>query len=130
MDPAGSELIHEHITSAILKCAIEVHRELGPGLLESAYRRCLRQALQAENLVTEEEAPISVGFRGQLIAGAYRADLIVEKKVLVEVKSVEAILSVHIAQVRTYLKFLDLRVGLLLNFNVAQLCQGIRRLAP
>jgi len=80
-------------------------------------------------LSVEEEVPISAGFRGHPIVGAYRADLIVEKRVLVEVKSVDAVLSVHIAQVRTYLKFLDLRVGLLLNFNVAQLHQGIRRLA-
>ena len=128
MARANSERIHEHVTSAILKCAIDVHRELGPGLLESAYQRCLRHALRADSLSVEEEVPISAGFRGLQMVGAYRADLIVEKKVLVEVKSVDAVLSVHIAQVRTYLKFLDLRVGLLLNFNVAQLHRGIRRL--
>ena len=129
MDAVGSEarLIHGGLTERILACAIDVHRDLGPGLLESAYRVCLIERLVAEGLVVRQETPISINYRGRTVQSAYRADLIVEDAVLIELKSIEALLPIHSAQIRTYLKFLNLRVGLLLNFNVTKLMSGFRR---
>jgi GxxExxY protein len=120
-------LICGQLTDRILACAIDVHRELGPGMLESTYRICLVHRLQMEGMALKQEQPISIDFRGQVIESAYRADLIVEDSVLLELKSVEALLPVHEAQVLTYLKFLRLRVGLLMNFNVTRLMKGVRR---
>jgi GxxExxY protein len=120
--PACNEL-----TERILGRAIAVHRELGPGMLESTYRTCLVHALRAAGMTVIQEVPISIEFEGLLVESAYRADLIVENAVLIEVKSMEALLPVHQAQVLTYLKFLKVRVGLLLNFNVTSLRKGIRR---
>ncbi|MFZ3320782.1 MAG: GxxExxY protein [Usitatibacter sp.] len=116
-------------TYEILSCAIDVHRELGPGLLESAYRSCLVRSLCDRGLAVREEVPISILYRGHEIEGAYRADLIVEDAVLIEVKSASSILPIHGAQVLTYLKFLHLKVGLLINFNVLTLMRGVRRFA-
>jgi GxxExxY protein len=123
----GSGLIEGELTGRILACAIDVHRELGPGMLERTYRICLLHRLRMEGLTVRQEQPIAIEFKGQLIENAYRADLIVADTVLVELKAVEALLPVHEAQVLTYLKFLNLPVGLLLNFNVTSLKQGIRR---
>jgi GxxExxY protein len=123
----ANSLIEGELTGRILACAIDVHRELGPGMLESTYRICLAHRLRMEGLTVRQEQPIAIDFKGQLIENAYRADLIVADTVLVELKAVEALLPVHEAQVLTYLKFLNLRVGLLLNFNVTSLRQGIRR---
>jgi len=118
---------HQNITSRILSAAIEVHRYLGPGLLESTYRTCLVRELTERALRVQVEAPIPIDYRDLRIDMAYRADLIVEDSVLVELKAVEKILPVHEAQTLTYLKHSKLRVGLLLNFNVALLKQGIHR---
>jgi GxxExxY protein len=121
------KLLYRQLTDRILACAIDVHRELGPGLLESAYRVCLVHRLRIEGLSVEEEAPIPINFRGRSLESAYRADLIVEGAVLLELKAVEALVPIHDAQILTYLKLLKLRVGLLLNFNVTHLGKGIRR---
>src|SRR5450631_52220 len=103
---AGS-LIGGELTGRILGSAIDVHRELGPGMLESTYRICLLHRLRMEGLTVRQEQPIALDFKGQLIENAYRADLIVADTVLVELKAVEALLPVHEAQVLTYLKFLN-----------------------
>lgn len=115
------------LTEKVLRAAIEVHRVLGPGLLESAYRECLVEQLCASDLEVEREAPIAIRYKNIVIDGAYRADLIVDKKVLVELKSADRLLPIHEAQTLTYLKLSQLRVGLLLNFNTLKLKHGIRR---
>jgi len=116
------------ITERILRCAFDVHARLGPGLLESTYRTCLVHRLRRRNFAVACEVPISIEFDGELIATAYRADIVVDDIVLIELKSVECVQSVHLAQLRTYLEHSRIPVGLLLNFNVRSLKEGIRRL--
>jgi GxxExxY protein len=100
---------------------------LGPGLLESTYRSCLQHRLTREGLQVDGEVPISIVFDGVTISGGYRADLVINDQVLVELKSVDRLLPIHISQTLTYLKHSNLQVGLLLNFNVQSLRNGIRR---
>ena len=119
---------HDEVTRRILACAFDVHARLGPGLLESTYRTCMEYRLKREGLAVRCEVPIAIDFDGARIATAYRADVIVEGKVLLELKSVEHLRSIHLAQLRTYLEHSRLHVGLLLNFNVQSLKQGIRRI--
>jgi GxxExxY protein len=123
----NDQLVPGQLTGRILGCAIDSHRVLGPGMLESTYRKCLVHRLRAEGMAVKEEEPVSIEFRGLVVESAYRADLIVEDSVLLELKSVDALLPIHDAQVLTYLKFLKLRVGLLLNFNLMSLSKGMRR---
>jgi GxxExxY protein len=118
---------HRETTWRIIQCAIEVHRALGPGLLESAYCACLQHEFSLQGLKVDRECPIAVEYKGLVIEAAYRADFLIEDKVLVEVKSVERVESVHEAQALTYMKLRNVSVGLLLNFNVPSLRQGIRR---
>jgi GxxExxY protein len=127
IDEAKDKLLFRQLTDRILACAVDVHRALGPGLLESAYRSCLVHRLRLEGLSVKEEMPIAVEYRGCSLPLAYRADLVVEDTVLLELKAVEALAPIHDVQVLTYLKLLGLRVGLLLNFNVTHLGKGIRR---
>lgn len=115
------------ITEKILSCAFKVHTVLGPGLLESAYEECLFYEIKKSQLHVEKQKSLPlVYFEVKLDAG-YRIDLLVENKVIVELKSVEAINDVHLAQVLTYLKLSGCEVGLLINFNVKSLKNGIRR---
>ncbi|MFN4315429.1 MAG: GxxExxY protein [Chitinophagaceae bacterium] len=116
------------LTEAIIGCAIKVHKALGPGLLESAYKECLAHALYNVGFHVEIEKTLPLSFEGIVLQHGYRIDILVEHKIVVEIKSVEAINEVHIAQVLTYLKLGQFRVGLLINFNVALLKIGIRRL--
>ena len=117
----------EHLTGRILGGAIKVHSALGPGLLESAYRLCLYQELTLEGLGVELEYPLPLVYRGLRLDAGYRIDLRVEKQVIVELKSVKAILPVHEAQLLSYLKLSACAVGLLINFNVVHLRDGIIR---
>ena len=116
------------LTGSIFAAAIEVHRVLGPGLLESIYMECFQQELTSRGLrfVVQHTAPIV--YKGRRLNAVYRVDLIVEDKVVVEVKSVDAIAPVHKAQVLTYLRITARRTGLLINFNVAKLMDGAKRL--
>ena len=123
----GRAYTHQEVTRSVLSAAIEVHRHLGPGLLESTYRMCLARELTERGLHVRPEAPVPITYRDFRIDVAYRADLIVEDSVLVELKSVDKILPIHEAQILTYLAHSKLRVGLLLNFNVTLLKHGIRR---
>ena len=116
------------ITGLTLGAAIEVHRTLGPGLLESTYVRCLQFELAARKLRFVSQLPIPVVYKGTQLDVSYRADLIVEDCVVVEVKSVAALLPVHEAQVLTYMKHAERPAGLLINFNVARLMDGVKRL--
>ena len=118
---------YEHITSRIIGGAIKVHSALGPGLLESAYRACLTQVLNSEGMKLQCEWPLEVLFNGVPLDVAYRVDLLVEDLVIVELKSVERIIAVHEAQLLSYLKLSRRPVGLLINFNVVHLRDGICR---
>ena len=121
------EHVHADLTRRIIGGAIAVHRALGPGLLESAYEQCLVLELEALGLRVRRQVPIDLVFRGQRIEGAYRLDLVVGGVVVVEIKAVDRVLPIHEAQMLTYLKLLPSPVGLSMNFNVARLADGIRR---
>jgi GxxExxY protein len=123
----GHGLIHGKTTTAILAAAYKVHSRLGPGLLESAYKACLIHELIATGLSVESEKPLPVTYEGVHVGLGYRVDLIVDDVVVVEVKAVETLLPVHEAQLLSYLRLSGKRVGLLINFNVAHLKEGIRR---
>ena len=120
-------LIHAEMTSRIIGAAIEVHRELGPGLLESAYEECLCYELSQAGLKFQRQMELPVRYKRIRLDCGYRADLVVESCVLVELKAVEAINAVHEAQLLTYLRISQLRVGLLINFNCETLKDGIHR---
>jgi len=116
------------ITGEIIGAAIEVHRALGPGLLESAYEACLCQELGLRGLCYASQVDLPVTYKGRQLDCGYRLDLLVANAVVVEVKAVERLLPIHEAQVLTYLRLGEWKVGLLINFNVAVLKSGIRRL--
>ena len=115
------------ITERIIGCAIEVHKSLGPGLLESAYEECLAHELVLAGLNFERQKPVPVVYKDIKLECGYRIDLLVENSVIVELKSVECINPVHEAQILTYMKFANKSIGLLINFNVLTLVQGIKR---
>jgi GxxExxY protein len=124
--PEGNEL--NALTERIISAAITVHRALGPGMLESAYEACLALELLAMGLVIERQRPLPVVYRGQKLDCGFRLDLLVDGKVVVEVKSVERFERVHGAQLLSYLRFSKCKVGLLINFNVKWLVRdGIKR---
>ncbi|HKB10675.1 MAG TPA: GxxExxY protein [Vicinamibacterales bacterium] len=117
------------ITEQIIGAAIEVHRALGPGLLESAYEACLGHELKKRGLAIEQQKPLPIVYDGVQIDCAYRLDFLVNAEVIVEVKSVKRITDVHVAQLMSYLRLLKKRIGLIINFNVKWLTdQGIRRI--
>jgi GxxExxY protein len=116
------------ITESIISAAIAVHREMGPGLLESAYESCLVYELLQQGLTVERQKALPVTYRGVKIDCGYRIDLLVEDAVLVELKAVESIEPIHEAQLLSYLKLSGYQIGLLINFNVRMLKQGIKRL--
>jgi GxxExxY protein len=116
------------LTHAIIGAAIEVHRVLGPGLLESVYERCLSRELELRGMVNERQVPLPVVYKGIHLEDGYRIDILVERKVVVEVKAIDAIAPVHEAQLLTYLRLSGLHVGLLLNFHVALMKDGIKRM--
>ena len=116
------------LTERVIGMAIEVHRALGPGLLESAYEECLCVEMEGHGAAFVRQVPLPVTYKGRLIEPAYRIDLVIEQRLIVELKTVERLLPVHEAQLLTYLKLSGFKVGLLLNFNVALLKDGIRRM--
>jgi GxxExxY protein len=121
------ELIEKALTDRIIGAAIEVHKALGPGLLESVYEVCLCRELGLRGLRFEKQIDIPAEYKGVKLDCAYRLDLLVEGKVIVEVKSVETLLPIHEAQLLTYLRLAGKRVGLLINSNVPVLKKGIIR---
>ncbi len=116
------------LSSIIIGCAIEVHKQLGPGLLESAYQECLYFELKNKGLNVVKEKPMPIIYKDIKLDHGYRIDLLVENKVVIEIKTVEAFTDVHTAQVLTYLKLGNYKLGLLLNFHVATLKNGIKRI--
>jgi len=117
------------LTSKILKCAFKVHTALGPGLLESAYVECLCFELKQIGLDVEKQKALPLVYYDVNLEAGYRIDLYVENRIVIEIKSVESLNDVHVAQVLTYLKLSESRIGLLINFNVTSLKNGIKRLA-
>ena len=115
------------LSNIILKNAIEVHKTLGPGLLESAYKECLYYKLLKDGLFVEKEKPIPLIYEEVKLECGYRLDLLVNNKVIIEIKSVEALNNVHLAQTLTYLKLGNYKLGLLINFNVYSIKEGIKR---
>ena len=115
------------ITEKIIGCAIEVHKELGPGLLESAYEECLFYELKQVGLNAERQVPVPVIYKEIKLDCGYRMDILVEKKVIIELKTVDTIIPVHEAQILTYMKFAKKEIGLLINFKVTLLKNGIKR---
>jgi GxxExxY protein len=114
-------------SKVVIGCAIEVHRMVGPGLLESAYEECLVYELLRNGLNVERQKPIPVIYKDIKLDCGYRLDLLVEKCVIVELKSIESILTVHEAQILTYMRFAKVKTGLLINFNVRVLKSGLKR---
>lgn len=115
------------ITGEIIGYCIEIHRELGPGLLESAYEECLAYELSNAGLYFERQKPLPIRYKEINIEYGYRMDFVVENQVVVELKSVEIINNVHTAQILTYMRFSEMNAGLLINFNVSVLKNGIKR---
>lgn len=120
-------MLESNATERIIGCAIEVHRFMGPGLLESVYEDCLAMELNLKGLQYERQRPVQLEYKGRRLGVDLRIDLLVEDRVVVELKSVEKVLPVHEAQVITYLRLTAKPFGLLINFNVPLLKDGIRR---
>jgi GxxExxY protein len=122
-------MTENQLSEKIIGCAIQVHKSLGPGLLESAYEECLFYELKQLGLFVEKQKPLPLIYKDVKLDIGYRLDLLVEKKVIVELKSIEALNDVHIAQMITYLNLSCCKVGLLINFNVLRLVDGLKRIA-
>ena len=118
----------DKISQVILDSSIEIHRKMGPGLLESVYQQALAIELRERGLFVEWETKVEATWRGQSLGTAFRAELIVERCVLIELKAVADVTTLNRAQVRTYLKLLDFRLGLLINFNALRLIDGYERI--
>ena len=114
-------------TGKIIGCAIEVHRGLGPGLLESTYQQCLARELHLNGIAFKLEHPLPVEYKGIKLDCGYRIDILAENRLIIELKAVEEIKGIHKAQLLTYMKLSDLNTGLLINFNVKRLKDGIQR---
>ena len=124
---AQRKLIHEELTEQVIGAAMEVHKALGPGLLESVYEECLCHELHLRGLRFQRQVTVPVIYKGVSLDCGYRLDLIIENIVILELKCVERVLAIHEAQLLTYLKLLDKPVGFIINFNVPILRQGIVR---
>jgi GxxExxY protein len=117
----------DEISNKVIGYAIEVHRALGPGLLESTYEQCLAREMDLSGIAFKLQSPLPVEYKGIKLDCGYRVDMLVEDKLIVELKSVEKILPIHEAQILTYMKLANIKVGLLINFNVERLKEGIKR---
>ena len=117
----------DELSNRVIGCAIEVHRELGPGLLESTYEQCLARELSLDGIEFKLQHPLTVGYKGMRIDCGYRVDVLVEGKLIIELKSVQDIKGIHEAQLLTNMKLSRVKTGLLINFNVKLLKDGIKR---
>lgn len=120
-------MTENEISKIIFDCALKIHKALGPGLLESAYEECLFYELGKTGLKIEKQKPLPLIYEEVKLEVGYRVDIIVENKVIIEIKSVEALNDVHLAQILTYLKLSDCKLGMLINFNVTLIKNGIKR---
>jgi GxxExxY protein len=121
-------MTENEISSKIIGAAIEVHKQLGPGLLESTYEHCLAYLLKECGLDVKQQVALPIVFKDVKLEAGYRIDLLVANKVIIEIKAVDALADIHTAQLLTYLKLKDIRLGLLLNFNTVILKDGIKRI--
>ena len=117
----------DDLSNRVIGCAIEVHRHLGPGLLESAYEQCLAHELSRDNITFQLQLAQPVRYKDVLLDCGYRIDVLVENQLIIELKSVEKLLGIHEAQLLTYMKLAEIKIGLLMNFNVIKLKEGIKR---
>ena len=117
----------DELSRSVIGCALEVHRNLGPGLLESTYRQCLACELSHAGILFQMEVPLPVRYKDILLDCGYRIDLLVRGELIVEIKSVEALLPIHQAQILTYMRLANVPIELLINFNVTRLQTGIKR---
>jgi GxxExxY protein len=115
------------LTHRIIGCAIEVHRTLGPGLLESAYEQCMAHEMTLQDIAFRLQVPTPIEFKGLRLNCAYKADIVVQERVIVELKSVELVTALHHAQLLTYMKVSRAEIGLLINFNIPRLIDGVKR---
>ncbi len=115
------------LSSQIIRCAIEVHRTLGPGLFESCYEECLAYELREAGFTVEQQKPVPVIYKGRKLDLGYRIDILVNDLVVLELKAVEELVPIHQAQILTYMRFSNKELGLLLNFNVSLMKNGIKR---
>jgi GxxExxY protein len=120
-------MTENEISKIVFECALKVHKTLGPGLLESAYEECMFYELKRSNLRVEKQKALPLVYEEVKLDVGYRVDVIIEDKFIVEIKSVEALNDVHLAQLLTYLRLSDCKLGLLINFNVKLLKNGVRR---
>ena len=130
MEKGDKELrrTEDPLTEQIIGACIEVHQCLGPGLLEGVYEACVCQELTIRGITFRRQVPLPINYKGLLLDCSYRADVVVDESVVVELKAIEQLLPIHQAQVLTYLRLGNYRTGLLINFNVPSLRQGLRRL--
>jgi GxxExxY protein len=127
-DTEDTEEARNELSQRIIGAAIEVHQALGPGLLESAYQACLAREFSLQRIAFQQQKPLPVRYKGLQLDCGYRLDFVVEGKIVVELKAIEALHAIHQAQLLTYLRLTGHRVGLLINFHVALLKNGIKRL--
>jgi GxxExxY protein len=129
MDEAKKTFTNDSFSEAIIGRALEVHRQLGPGLLESTYEECLCIELREHGFAVRRQVNVPISYKGKQIAAIYRLDLVVAERIVIEIKAVEKFAPVHEAQLLTYMKHTSIPTGLLFNFNVPLLRDGIRRLS-
>lgn len=120
-------MTENELSKIIFDCALKVHRNLGPGLLESSYEECLYYELTKKGLNVEKQKPLPLVYEEVKLEIGYRIDLLVENKVIIEIKSVETLNDIHLAQILTYLKLSECKLGMLINFNVILIKNGIKR---
>ena len=118
----------DELSNRVIGCALRVHRELGPGLLESAYEQCLAHELKLNKIAFRLQWPQPVEYRGTRLDCGYRIDFLIEERLIVELKSVDQLKGIHVAQLLTYMRLASINTGLLINFNVLQLKDGLKRL--
>ena len=118
----------DELSNRVIGCALEVHRNLGPGLLESTYEQCLAYEMKLAGMAFKLQYPLPVEYKGIKLDCGYRIDLLVDNSIIIELKSVDKILPIHQAQLLTYMKLADISIGLLINFNVKYLKDGIKRM--
>ena len=118
---------HDPLRHDVIGAAIEVHKHLGPGLLESSYEACLLFELRNKGLNVKSQVPLPVSYKGMLLEAGYRIDILVEGKVIIEVKAVDKLAEIHTAQILTYLKLTKLKLGLVINFITVKVIEGLKR---
>ena len=118
-----------NLTEQVIGCAIEVHKALGPGLLESSYEACLMYELLKLDIPVSNQVTLPIAYKGNLINNGYRVDILVSEQLIIELKVTESILPIHVAQTLTYMKLSGIKTGLIINFNMPTLIKGIKRLS-